>query len=125
MAPNANDSNVNLNPLFYDVFQYSLYRSLAVHRTEIKNAPVEAPVRPTGLEELDVLGETLLKKNLPPNSKAMSSFQKPPDRISLNLLAKQKEVVVESAKEPVSVGNSILLFSSFGVYIKYWSVIYF
>jgi len=82
MAPNANDT---------------------VHRTEIKNAPVEAPVRPTGLEELDVLGETLLKKNLPPNSKAMSSFQKPPDRISLNLLAKQKEVVVESAKEPVSV----------------------
>jgi len=71
-------------------------------QTEVKHASVEVPARPTGLEELDVLGETLLKKNLPPNSMAISSFQKPPDKISLNVLAKQKEAI-QSTKEPFSV----------------------
>jgi len=86
-------------------------------QTEVKHASVEVPARPTGLEELDVLGETLLKKNLPPNSMAISSFQKPPDKISLNVLAKQKEAI-QSTKEPFSVGNSILFFNS--IWYKYW-----
>ena len=90
---------------------FCLYYSRTVLRTGVRNAPVETPARPTGLEELDVLGETLLKKNLPPNSKPISNFQKQSDRLPLNVLAKQKEVI-ESSKEPIAVGNSILLFYS-------------
>ena len=89
---------------------FCLYYSRTVLRTGVRNAPVETPARPTGLEELDVLGETLLKKNLPPNSKPISNFQKQSDRLPLNVLAKQKEVI-ESTKEPIAVGNSILFYS--------------
>ena len=72
---------------------------------EERNAPLEVAVRPTGLEELDVLGEALLKESLPRNSKVVSNFQKPQPRVPLNLLAKQK-ADAESVKETISVGNS-------------------
>jgi len=72
---------------------------------EERNAPLEVAVRPTGLEELDVLGEALLKESLPRNSKVVSNFQKPQPRVPLNLLAKQK-ADAESVKETISVGSS-------------------
>lgn len=46
--------------------------------------------KPSGFEDLDLLGEALLKQNLPANSKTIPSFQKAPDRIPLNELAKKK-----------------------------------
>jgi hypothetical protein len=50
----------------------------------------ETPTRPRGLEELDVLGEALLKQSLPANKKPATSFQKPPERVPMNVLAQQK-----------------------------------
>ena len=50
----------------------------------------ETPTRPRGLEELDVLGEALLKQSLPANKKPATSFQKPAERVPMNLLAQQK-----------------------------------
>ena len=57
----------------------------------------EAPTKPRGFNDLDVLGEALLMQNLPANTKPISSFQKPPDRVPLNELAKKK-AMEESAQ---------------------------
>ncbi|XP_046437414.1 ADP-ribosylation factor-binding protein GGA1-like isoform X2 [Daphnia pulex] len=43
-----------------------------------------------GLEDLDVLGEALMKQNLPTSAKHQSSFQKPVERVPLNELARKK-----------------------------------
>ena len=48
------------------------------------------PSRIRGLEELDVLGETLLKQNLPANTKPITSFQKVPEKVPLLVLAQKK-----------------------------------
>ena len=68
--------------------------------TPVKECKVveESPSRPRGgLEELDVLGEALLKKNLPVNAKPMTSFQKPVERVPLNVLAQQKVLLAQAS----------------------------
>lgn len=50
----------------------------------------EITAKPRGLEDLDVLGEALMKQNLPTSAKHQSSFQKPAERLPLNELARKK-----------------------------------
>ncbi|XP_057368753.1 ADP-ribosylation factor-binding protein GGA1-like [Daphnia carinata] len=50
----------------------------------------EVTAKPRGLEDLDVLGEALMKQNLPTSAKHQSSFQKSVERLPLNELARKK-----------------------------------
>ncbi|XP_049792647.1 ADP-ribosylation factor-binding protein GGA2 isoform X1 [Schistocerca nitens] len=53
--------------------------------------PPEKPSKQKALEDLDVLGETLLKQSLPATSKIGSQFSKPPAKIPMNLLSRQQD----------------------------------
>lgn len=51
----------------------------------------EKPSKQKALEDLDVLGETLLKQSLPAAAKIGSQFSRPPAKIPMNLLSRQQE----------------------------------
>jgi hypothetical protein len=59
-------------------------------RTLDVKAAEEVTAKPRGLEDLDVLGEALMKQNLPTSAKHQSSFQKSVERVPLNELARKK-----------------------------------
>lgn len=59
-------------------------------RTPNAKIAEEITAKPRGLEDLDVLGEALMKQNLPTSAKHQSSFQKPAERLPLNELARKK-----------------------------------
>ena len=63
-------------------------------------------MKPRGLEDLDILGEALMKQNMPANAKPVSGFQKPPDRVPLNVLA-QKKALDEMAQAKETQSNMI------------------
>lgn len=59
-------------------------------RTHDMKTAEEVTAKPRGLEDLDVLGEALMKQNLPTSAKHQSSFQKSVERVPLNELARKK-----------------------------------
>lgn len=69
----------------------------------------EVVSRPRGLDDLDILGEALIKQNLPTSAKHQPSFQKQPDKIPLNELARKKaqnELVTTKENLPTSSSAS-------------------
>nr|CAD7257480.1 unnamed protein product [Timema shepardi] len=67
--------------------------------------PSEVQVKPDKLKafkDLDALGESMLKQNLPTSCKLGSQFAKPPSKVPMNLLSR----LPESAPEPSKVVNS-------------------
>lgn len=79
--------------------------------TSQKNSDVkvveQVAVKPRGLEDLDVLGEALMKQNLPVSAKHQSSFQKPVERVPLNELARKRaqSEVISATQEVQPVSN--------------------
>lgn len=63
-----------------------------IQRTqEAKIEAAAAVPKPRGFEELDVLGDALMKQNLSANSKPIPGFHpKAPEKVPLNMLAKKK-----------------------------------
>jgi len=66
---------------------------------------IEPAAKPRGFEELDVLGEALMKQNLSSTSKPIVGFhQKAPEKVPLNMLAKKK-MLDEHVLSKESTGN--------------------
>lgn len=66
---------------------------------------IEPAAKPRGFEELDVLGEALMKQNLSSTSKPIAGFhQKAPEKVPLNMLAKKK-MPEEQVNSKESTGN--------------------
>lgn len=66
----------------------------------------EVTPKPRGLEDLDILGEALIKQSLPSTARHQTSFQKPVDRVPLNELARKRaQSEIQPSKENPLVTN--------------------
>lgn len=73
--------------------------------TDLKSVEEVTP-KPRGLEDLDILGEALIKQSLPSTARHQSSFQKPVDRVPLNELARKRaQSEIQPSKENLLVNS--------------------
>lgn len=92
---------------------FDKFPGLTPQRTSNVKVVEEVTAKPRGLEDLDVLGEALMKQNLPTSAKHQSSFQKSVERVPLNELARKKmqnegNTVAESQVSGSSIRMSYL-----------------
>lgn len=75
---------------------------------DVRAVHEDVHTKPRGLEDLDILGEALMKQSLPVNAKTLSGFQKPPEKVPLNMMAKKKADEMAQANKEAQSHSSLL-----------------